>query len=296
MQPIIDGAESDAVTELYSQGLRAVQSFNFEESLTTSADGMRILYMPLPYYTVNVGNAVATTDANGSFSFYPDIVKQGGNETIRIAHNEFEIIVIDHEFGVSTESGSDQNGVFIADETGEIREQISVTDDGQYEIVIKRTYQDLEEAVEKMGQAMAEAQSEYRPSYFFPNGYTLPQYFYQGDTYFYTYWGIVGCNKCNDAFFTGNELVGLKFGSDCANSILLGLLYLDKTYNPLPGADPSMFWRSVYCVDEAMDYGTGLNLYCNGSLKSGHYNCSWFPGIEHSESFHTHDGSSTIYT
>ena len=49
------------------------------------------------------------------------------------------------------------------------------------------------------------------------------------------------------------------------------------------------YGNSVNCVKEAVFNSEGKgNAYCDGKKKSGKVNCSWFNGIKHSESFHTH--------
>lgn len=46
---------------------------------------------------------------------------------------------------------------------------------------------------------------------------------------------------------------------------------------------------SSYCVTAAVSNIDGIDdVYCDGSEKDGKINCSWFSGISHIESFHTH--------
>lgn len=102
-----------------------------------------------------------------------------------------------------------------------------------------------------------------------------------------TYPNIVHCNKCDDSA-TENETSQYKWlldGSDCAKSIRLGTLYFS---NP---TSYSTFVMCGLCVIESCQSltGEGPNVYCNGKKKTGtHWNCSWFPGIWHTESFHYH--------
>jgi hypothetical protein len=224
-----------------------------------------------------------TTDAAGSFhADLPEAdVDSGTPPDLSISYDGRELLTV-----ARTPAGSGT-----ADSADGRREHIAASEEG-YEIVIERTYQDLTAAIEGMGQAMAEAQSEYRPSYFGIPASQLPAECIPGKTYFYTADGIVGCNKCDDTFLTSSGL-GLATGSDCADSILLGIAYSLDPFGP-----SSAYYRSGYCVAEAMGDDTHTqNVYCNGSYKSdGHYNRSWFPGINHTERFHLHDGSGTVYS
>lgn len=76
--------------------------------------------------------------------------------------------------------------------------------------------------------------------------------------------------------------------SDCTRSIALGLIY-DASWGLIDS-----FKMSHYCVLESinneMDSEKSYqNIYCNGHQKTdGHWNCSWFKGIGHTEALHTH--------
>jgi hypothetical protein len=93
--------------------------------------------------------------------------------------------------------------------------------------------------------------------------------------------GIVGCNKADTSLVADAEDFPWN-SSDCALSIALGYLY---TQDPVMR---SSFFNSYYCFIEAVqNMGKETNIYCNGTNKSGHCNCSWFSGINHSEICHT---------
>ncbi|QKI82316.1 hypothetical protein [Kroppenstedtia eburnea] len=79
--------------------------------------------------------------------------------------------------------------------------------------------------------------------------------------------------------------------SDCSRSIMLGFLYNQSSL---------IFGRyhmSEYCVIESINAVMGEEpkdkdqyaAYCNWKQKGdGHWNCSWFNGIKHTEELHTH--------
>lgn len=108
-----------------------------------------------------------------------------------------------------------------------------------------------------------------------------------------SYPNIVYCNKCDKSTTESKNMVTWAVGgSDCAKSVRLGII-ATATTNPLLRA---LYVRSINCVIEscaslidAVDHTSTTNIYCNGKKKSGtHWNCSWFSGIGHTESFHTH--------
>lgn len=261
--------------------------------MTLSPDDTSILHVPLPYMTITIGGTTVTTDAEGAFvaELSGSSFSSGANanqtnilDGVTVAYEGNEIVTIDSNALETNE---------------EKREQIAQNDDGKYEITIERTYQDLFDAMDNMGQAMARAQSEYRPTYFGisaamiaaagANGYSFPP----GSNRLYTADGIIGCNKCYQSFFTADDTSKLMPYSDCWNSILFGISHaLDPNEN-------FVYYMSLNCFIEAILTNEGsneTNIYCNGTLKTdGHYNCSWFFGINHSERFHIEDGSDLVY-
>lgn len=78
-------------------------------------------------------------------------------------------------------------------------------------------------------------------------------------------------------------------GSDCSRSIALGMLY---------NTNSSLFRKYVmseFCVIESINHvmteekDKSYAAYCNWEKKEdGHWNCSWFPGVGHTEELHTH--------
>lgn len=93
---------------------------------------------------------------------------------------------------------------------------------------------------------------------------------------------IVGCNKHDKNTNSINTAQFAIQNSDCSKSVKLGLAYLSNTLL-------SSYKMSANCVSEAVFSADGKgNAYCDGKKKSGKVNCSWFNGIKHSESFHTH--------
>lgn len=105
-----------------------------------------------------------------------------------------------------------------------------------------------------------------------------------------SYPNIVHCNKCDDSSSENEKNVGkwLLDGSDCAKAIRLGTISLTTT-NPILKL---YYSQNVVCVIEScqnLSGKEGPNVYCNSKKKSGpHWNCSWFNGIKHTESFHYH--------
>ena len=116
------------------------------------------------------------------------------------------------------------------------------------------------------------------------NGYSTSRCVYSTKAYP----NIVHCNKCDDSAYE-NETKNYKWladGSDCAKSIRLGTFALTG-----PTWATIYYANNIYCVIEScqsLSNGReGRNIYCNGDKKSGpHWNCSWFNGIQHTESFH----------
>ncbi|SEM91095.1 hypothetical protein [Lihuaxuella thermophila] len=76
--------------------------------------------------------------------------------------------------------------------------------------------------------------------------------------------------------------------SDCTRSIGLGFIY-DASLGLIDS-----YKMSHYCVLESINSAMDAldsyqNIYCDGMQKSdGHWNCSWFNGIGHTEELHTH--------
>ena len=106
-----------------------------------------------------------------------------------------------------------------------------------------------------------------------------------------SYPNIVYCNKCDKSSNESKSVAAWAVGgSDCAKSVRLGGLALSG------GIFGILYSNSIYCVIEscasvydALENTSTSNIYCNGKKKSGnHWNCSWFTGIGHTESFHTH--------
>lgn len=104
---------------------------------------------------------------------------------------------------------------------------------------------------------------------------------------------VVYCNKCDvsnkENYNAKDWAVG---NSDCAISVRLGMMA-----SSIGGTTLITYSRSVKCVIEAcQSAGQKLhedskwtnNVYCNGINKNGHFNCSWFTGIQHTEEFHLH--------
>jgi CarboxypepD_reg-like domain len=105
---------------------------------------------------------------------------------------------------------------------------------------------------------------------------------------------IVGCNKADAGVSVpgqpdpNDDSGRFPFNfSDCSISIGLGTAY---------AGDPLFSWpyhMSYNCFIESIQNGMqddGQNVYCNGQRKDdGHWNCSWFNGIEHPENLHTHN-------
>lgn len=104
-----------------------------------------------------------------------------------------------------------------------------------------------------------------------------------GKTKVVTNTNIVVCNKHDEAV---ENITAKDFAiqnSDCSQSVKLGLVFLS---DPIGYAT---FWRGAYCVQESLSHIDGEgNSYCKGKKHEVHYNCSWFPGIAHSEKFHIH--------
>lgn len=156
-------------------------------------------------------------------------------------------------------------------------------DEGTGNITITRSLEELGEGIQRMGDGMMEAEGQVTIV-------TYPQRAV-GQTYgngvgqskIYRDVNIVGCNKHDTDTTSINTVQFATQSSDCSSSVKLGIAY---AANP---TGLSAYWMSAYCVSEAISSDEGLdNAYCNGQLKNGKTNCSWFTGIGHTESFHTH--------
>jgi hypothetical protein len=106
---------------------------------------------------------------------------------------------------------------------------------------------------------------------------------------------LVSCNKADKGIENLDgygDTADFPFNfSDCAISIGYGVMFGS---NPIAYAP---FYRSSNCFIESIQNGmdnSEQNVYCNMKKKFAfpefeyHYNCSWFFGIDHSESMHAH--------
>lgn len=150
-------------------------------------------------------------------------------------------------------------------------------------ITITRSLEELGEGIQRMGEGMKEAEGQVT-IVTYPKK-SVDQYYGNGvgRSRIYRDTNIVGCNKHDTDTTSINTAQFALQSSDCSSSVKLGLAY---STNP---TGLSAYWMSAYCVSEAISGEEGLeNAYCNGKLKNGRTNCSWFTGIGHTESFHTH--------
>lgn len=242
---------------------KALEMENKTESsdlIKDNKDGSASMKVPLPYIDVQIGNIKVKTDATGEFVLKE--IPQGK-----------QIMILSYEDKKIYE--------------GEVR---LTEKNSQVDINLEFNGEQIEKAAERMGASMKGEQEQvgktmalqFYPTY--PKNTMVPWSSGKGTMWVRGAYNIVSCNKAHkykySADFPWNN-------SDCAVAIRLGALYASNSI-------AFYYYRqNYYCYIESIQNvsgNEGSNVYCNGVKKSdGHYNCSWFNGIKHSESLHSHN-------
>lgn len=236
-------------------------------------DGSTTAVTNAPFLTVKLGDYSTLTDEDGQFVL-PSDFKEG--------EYQISLLLEDHPIYEST---------------------IKVSHSDPLEIVIHQDDAGLEKAAERMAGIDTQKEEKTLDSFLLEatvsaasGSILFPQY----TTGTYIPWAtgsggmkvvangnIVHCNKADKVTSDGSYGTS-SFpwnNSDCAQAISLGLAY------SLSPQSMINYSYSYYCyiegVSSMLNDNSG-NIYCNGTYKSGHYNCSWFYGINHTEALHYH--------
>lgn len=255
--------------EILNKALQASRNVNVNDMFKENEDGSSEVKVPLPNAQVTIDGKTVTTDQNGKYTI--DGV-DSGNQKIELTFDNEEIA---------------QKNLNIQDGVSDIDANVNTT----------VTTDDLENAAKDMSESMAATQSlRYYETY--KVGTKLE---YKNESMqIVASKNVVSCNEISKNSDKTRKIKDhlsktdfSKFplnNSDCAQSIGLGVLASETP------ALAVVYHNSIYCeVEAAQAAGRRMgantkNVYCDKKKKSGgHYNCSWFNGIGHSERLHTHN-------
>jgi hypothetical protein len=252
--------------QLLNEALKESTNLDTNDLFKVNADNSSNLKTPIANGQVTVDGVTVTTDENGNFSL--DKVRPG-----------------DHDITVSLGGQViSQDSVKIDDTGKDETKNIDLTVDSA----------DLQDAAKHMANSMATTQ-----------GIRYYQHYAKNTTLVYGNEGmkvvsdtdVVSCNEISKNSSSSSDIRShlsetdfSKFpanGSDCATSIALGAI---AQTNPVLAV---LYHNSIFCdIEAAQAVGRRMhltlsNIYCNGNYGGGHWNCSWFYGIGHSEKLHT---------
>ncbi|MDN4595234.1 hypothetical protein [Polycladomyces subterraneus] len=241
--------------------------------LTSRPDGSVDLHVPLPSVKVKIGNLETQADERGNY------VLTG----VPLGTNKIQLIKEDHVFYEKT--------IVIDQNQDSLNVEIEKNEAEFFQGFTNMQQQMMSQQGSVSVQAALPAQQRFYPEQ------PVPSYpgIGRGEMKIFDANNLVSCNKADKGI---EDLDGygdtadfpLNF-SDCSISIRYGVMF---AYNPVMYAP---FYRSYNCVIESIQNGmdnSERNVYCNMKRKLAfpeleyHYNCSWFFGIEHSESMHAH--------
>ncbi|MCM1540125.1 MAG: hypothetical protein NC121_02570 [Blautia sp.] len=236
--------------------IKESEAIDYDSIFQQKANGDYHIDVPYVYGSVEIDGKRYQTDTNGCYYLQENIsdLEEKGIDL----YKDSMLVSTDEDAGLSV-------------------------DESTGNIIITRSLEELGEGIQRMGNGMKEAEGQV----------TIVTYPKRtaGQTYgngvgqspIHRDVNIVGCNKHDTDTTSINAVEFALQSSDCSMSVKLGVAYLA---NP---TGLSAYWMSAYCVSEAISSEDGAgNAYCDGTLKNGRTNCSWFTGIGHTESFHTH--------
>lgn len=236
--------------------IKESESIDYDSLFQQEESGDYHIDVPYVFGSVEIDGINYKTDINGRYYLQEDI-SDLEDKSIEL-YKDSMLVTTDED-----------TGLYVDERTGNI--------------TITRSLEELGEGIQRMGEGMKEAEGQVT-IVTYPKK-AVGQYYGNGvgRSKIYRDTNIVGCNKHDTDTTSINTAQFALQSSDCSSSVKLGIAY---AANP---TGLSAYWMSAYCVSEAISGEEGLeNAYCNGKLKNGRTNCSWFTGIGHTESFHTH--------
>lgn len=246
----ISNTEDKDKIKYYMKEIEKIDNKNLDELFELQSNGMYELKVPHMNAEIYIDGKEYRTDKDGTYSFeMTQDIKAETQEVVLFAENE-EFATIDVDFNLNKKTN---------------------------DIEIVQTFEEFSKGIEEMANNMNTGEAQVT-QVFYPKK-SIGSYLGNGagrskvfkDT------NIVGCNKHDK---NTNSITTKEFAlqnSDCSQSVKIGVAF------------PTDYPMSVYCVREAVSNIDGKNnVYCNGTSKGRRINCSWFKGIGHSESFHTH--------
>lgn len=257
---IVNTRDKDKV-EYLKKLLKNSQSINIDNIFENKPDGSASIDLPYGNVELYIDGEEIRTDSEGYFEFKSSEDK-------------------DYEIIISKENKKIEKRKIKFDKSK-----------NNNEIKIIKSLDSLGEGIKRMGNEM---EAEGQAITYYPKRAIGQTYGYgAGKSKIFKNTNIVGCNKHDKDY--GQEITTAQFAarnSDCSKSVKLGLLSMASPTWPTLKLYP----YSEYCVYESITTIEGsANAYCNGKTttkngtsKGTHINCSWFSGIGHSESFHTH--------
>lgn len=254
---IIGETDSQEKKDIMLEIVDEIQNYDFDDLFIPTENKHYVIELPIRNASIIINGEDIDVDAEGKFTVPSDIVSNEESEVTIVTDDGFKI--------------------------GNIKQKIDANKNK--DIVYARDFEDLGKGIKNMSLGMEETSAEAAESQVFlptlGKGSRIGKGV--GETRVVTDSNIVVCNKHDSAV----EYISAKDfaiqNSDCSRSVKLGILYLSDTslFNT--------FWRGAYCVQESLTNFDGEgNSYCKGKKHKVHYNCSWFPGISHSEKFHIH--------
>ncbi|WP_288222471.1 hypothetical protein [uncultured Clostridium sp.] len=243
----------------YMNEIKILESRDLDDLFEIQKDGMYEMNIPHLNSEISIDGKEYRTDKDGFYSIDKDEAEDIINTTqeVTLSSENVEISDLNVKFDENKQSN---------------------------DIKIVKTFEEFADGIKSMSENMNKTEAQVKQK-FYPkvkvgsklgNGAGRSQVC--KDT------NIVVCNKHDKDTKSINSAQFALQNSDCSKSVKLGSAY------------PYAYPYSFNCVKEAVAsidgkgnaYCTGTNKMKNGTNKGSHINCSWFKGIEHSESFHTH--------
>lgn len=263
--------EDEDRADFFKYQLEELQKVDIDEMFVECADGSIELKIPHKNAEIIIDGTEYRTDKEGYYSVEDE------TKIENLLEGEMEVVF------------ADENVEFASVEIS-FDEKLE-----NNEVKFEKTFLEFAEGIANMSERMQNAEGQTvqvfyakkKKDDFFGAG--------SGRSQVYKDVNIVGCNKHDKNLNSINDVQFALQNSDCAKSVRLGIVQEPSQATVYP--------YSAFCVEEAFNMIADQNLYCNGkdkmrngTSKNGHINCSWFKGIGHSESFHTHADKGTAPT
>lgn len=253
----ISNTEDKDKIEYYKKEIEKIDNKNLDELFELQSNGMYQLKVPHMNAEIYIDGKEYRTNKEGTYSFETtQDIENEKQEVVLSAENE-EIAAIDVDFNL---------------------------DEKTNDIEVVQTFEEFSKGIAEMADNMNTGEAQVTQVFYSKKSVGSYLGNGAGKSRVFKDTNIVGCNKHDKNTDSINTVQFALQNSDCSQSVKIGVAF------------PTDYPMSVYCVREAVSNIDGKgNVYCNGTSKmangtskGSHINCSWFKGIGHSESFHTH--------